>query len=117
MAIPRNSQFHSRTAYRQPGKKTIKCLTCSLAVERLENRVCPSVFYDFDVIAKTGDTIAAGGGAALSGVGRGPSINNSGTVAFEGEFSDGSDSIFVKAGSSAPQEVTASLRNPARSFG
>ena len=78
-------------------------------VERLEQRTLLSTLYDFDVIVRTGDQ-------GLTGLGSGPSINDNGTVAFVGRFEDGSDSLFVGNGLSAPKEVSVTLRNPSRTF-
>jgi hypothetical protein len=78
-------------------------------LEPLENRICPSV-YDYKVIAQTD-------GQNVTGLGNGPSINDSGKVAFVEQFADGSSSIFAGDGSSPPTEVSATLRNQRRTFG
>ena len=66
-----------------------------------------SVYYDFDIIAKTG-TSAAGG--ILTSVGGGPSINDNGTVAFTGTVQSGASSfqgLFKgTGGGSAPQWIS-----------
>ncbi len=79
-----------------------------LRLERLEDRICPAT-YDYTVIANT----AGGPMTSLSA----PSINTAGQVAFTGTFADGSDSIFVGNGTSALNEVSASLRDPNRLIG
>jgi hypothetical protein len=72
-----------------------------LTLEHLEDRLAPSVFYDFDVIAKTGDL-----NPALTGIDSsfGPSINDNGNVALVGQYSDG-EGIVVGNG------IPGSLRN------
>ncbi len=77
------------------------------AMEPLEYRFCPST-YNYQIIAQTGVNV--------TGLGNGPSINDSGQVAFVEQFADGSNSIFVGDGSSAPVNVSASLQNPVRTF-
>ena len=83
-----------------------------LAADRLEQRIClspPPVYYDYTVIAKTGDQ-------GLTGLGTGPSINDNGQVAFVGQFADGSDSIFVGDRLSTLNNVSKALQSPNRYF-
>ncbi len=81
-----------------------------LAYERLEGRWCPSTLYDFDLVAATGDL-------GLSGMGKGPSINEAGTVAFVGDFPTGAQGLFTGDGSSL-QNINPSFSNdPNRTYG
>jgi hypothetical protein len=75
-----------------------------LSVEWLERRACPST-YNYTVIAQTG------GGLGLTALGTGPSINDSGQVAFVGTASDGSSGIFVGDGSSV-LDVAQAIESP-----
>lgn len=59
--------------------------------EQLEDRVCPSVVYEFDAIAQSGV-------AGLVRLGNGPSINDAGQVALIGGLTEGDD-VFVGDGS------------------
>ena len=61
-------------------------------LEALEKRLCPSVYYDFNVIAQVGQ-------AGLTNIEQGASINDSGKVAFVGDMSKG-QGIFVGDGTS-----------------
>jgi hypothetical protein len=82
-------------------------------VELLEQRVCLSTMYDYTVIAQTD-------GQNLIGLGSGPSINDSGQVAFTEYFANGSSNIFVGDVSTPLSNVSASLNpkpDPNRSFG
>jgi hypothetical protein len=65
-----------------------------LTYERLERRWCPSTLYDFDLIARTAQF-------QLSGMGTGPSINDSGTVAFVGDWMNGAQGLFTGDGTAA----------------
>jgi hypothetical protein len=58
-----------------------------LLLEALEDRSCPSVFYDFNPIATTGSTVV--GGQTLTVLGNNPSVNDNGAVAFTGTSSAG----------------------------
>ena len=75
-------------------------------VERLEHRICLST-YDYTVIAQTGDQ-------GLVSLGNGASINDSGQVAFVGNFADGSNGIFVGNGSTPSEfnDVTENAQSP-----
>ena len=77
-------------------------------VERLEHRICLST-YDYTVIAQTGDQ-------GLVSLGNGASINDSGQVAFVGNFADGSNGIFVGNGSTPSEfnDVTENVQSPTR---
>src|SRR3954464_14121921 len=90
---------------RGAGPKLSKCRPNVLV---LEDRICPSVFYDFDIIAQTG--------SGLTSIAPGASINDAGKVAFVADNSAG-QSVYVGDGSSAPQIV--SFANPAsnRTYG
>ena len=79
-------------------------------VEPLEPRACPSSLYNFTVIAQTD-------GHNVVGLGSGPSINDSGKVAFVEQFADGSNSIFVGGDSPLISEISSGLRDPERTFG
>src|SRR5689334_21075153 len=57
-----------------------------LSLEELERRDCPSVFYDFNIVAQTGGSITSIQPAA--------SINDSGDVAFVASTSAG-QSVYV----------------------
>jgi hypothetical protein len=74
---------HNRICLRRP--------SAARPPERLEERLCLSAFYDFDVIAQTGEHLGLDGDA--------PSINNAGKVAFVGNTGLGND-IFVGDGTS-----------------
>lgn len=56
--------------------------TTRLKLERLEDRVCPTSFYDLDIIAASGGTTQ--GGEQINFLSSTTSINNSGKVAFIG---------------------------------
>jgi uncharacterized delta-60 repeat protein len=66
-------------------------------LELLEERLCPSTLYDYDLIAQSGTN-------NLLGLGNGPSINDAGEVAFVGRFTQGDD-IFVGHGG-GPQQIS-----------
>ena len=72
-----------------------------------------SIFYKFDVVAKTGQTTAAG---TFSGFGTGPSVSEMGMVAFVGQLGSAGASIFMGNGSATPTWVTAGFVNPNRTF-
>jgi hypothetical protein len=65
---------------------------CRLCLEPLEERVTPSVYYDFDIMAKNGDL-------GTTGIASITSVNDNGNVAFQGSFSDG-QGLFVSDGTS-----------------
>ena len=67
-----------------------------------------SVFYDFDVVAKSGDV-------GISAFGIGPSINDNGRVAMTGFFRSQS-ALFVGDGSALPINVTPNASRPNRFF-
>jgi hypothetical protein len=62
-----------------------------LAVECLEQRVCPSILYDFDLIAQTGQN-------GLTAFGQGASINEAGHVAFLGLSVFGGQALYMGNG-------------------
>jgi hypothetical protein len=68
-----------------------------------------SVFYDYDIIAQTGEN-------GLTGFGNAPSINDTGNVAFVGKYADGSEAVLVGGGTGPAQIVSADL-NPNFRFG
>ena len=98
----RNSR--SRQFHRQPS-----CLVLCPELELLESRICLTTLYDFDVIAQTGDQ-------GVTGLGSGPSINDSGKVALVGRYADGSDSIFVGDGTPGSLHDVSALRSTLRTF-
>jgi hypothetical protein len=77
------------------------------AVEALEARTCPSVFYDFDVIAQVGQ-------AGLTDIEPDVSINDSGRAAFVGH-SGSSEGIYVGDGRSSPLDITGGI-SPSPNF-
>ena len=80
-------------------------------MEKLEERSCPSVFYDFNVIAKTGDL-------GMTGMQDSPSINDQGQVAFVGNFSDGSGLIVGDGTPGSLENINPTLSHESsRSFG
>src|SRR4051794_35544605 len=83
----------SRRAARRPFRKN----SIGFLVADLEARVCPSVFYDFDVIAQTS--------SVLTGIQPAASINDSGDVAFVASTNAG-QSIYAARGTSAPQIIS-----------
>src|SRR5262249_21740689 len=62
-------------------------------LEHLEDRVCPSVNYDFDLIARSGAD-------SLTGITAAPSINDKGEVAFVGSTTDTASAVFAADGTS-----------------
>ncbi|HUT09612.1 MAG TPA: hypothetical protein VMY42_03885 [Thermoguttaceae bacterium] len=85
-------------------------LGSKLAFEPLEHRLCLSFFYDFDVLAQTGQN-------GLTSIENAVSINDSGKVAFVAERAEGQSVFVADNGGSAPTVV--SFANPSidRSYG
>jgi hypothetical protein len=78
-------------------------------VLHLEDRRLLSAFYNFDVIARTGQF-------GLTGILPGASINDNGVVAFVGQYSDG-EGIF-KGDGSTPININPTFsHDPSRTFG
>lgn len=73
-----------------------------------------SVFYKFDVIAKTGDS-PSGGGGSLSALLNTVSINDKGMVAFSGTTPSGG-SVFIGDMSTIPLNISFSPPNISRSY-
>src|SRR5688572_23574240 len=71
--------------------------------------VSASPFYDFKVIAVTGQ-------AGLTGIGDSPSINDEGTVAFVGVLAGG-QGVFIGNGFGDPVNITPAFVSPTRVFG
>ncbi|HEV7404817.1 MAG TPA: hypothetical protein VGO11_17880, partial [Chthoniobacteraceae bacterium] len=67
------------------------------------------VYYDYDVIAKTGD-------GGLTAINAGVSMNGAGTVAFTGKVAGGS-AVFVGDGLGGPRNITPGFVNAERFFG
>src|SRR5262245_48543851 len=82
-----------------------------LLLEPLEDRSCPSVFYDFNVVAKTGDTV---GGQTLTALGNAPAVSNRAAVAFVGTSSAG-QGLYV-ADTGTPVKIS-SASSDSRAFG
>lgn len=82
--------------------------------ETLERRLCLSVFYDFDVIAQTGDDTTTGDN--LDSFRQEVSINDAGRVAVVGNLSGASGTgtaVVVSNGAAAPLKI--SFANPSAS--
>jgi hypothetical protein len=77
-----------------------------LRLEALEDRSCPSVFYDFNPIASTGTII---GGQTLTALGSGPAVNDLGAVAFTGTSAAG-QGLYV-GGTGEPVTISAPAAN------
>ncbi len=101
----------SRTGIRWRRKLSTRRRSASRRLESdwLERRICLSNTYKYTVIAQTGTALG------LTALGTGPSINESGQVAFVGTTADGSNGILVGDGSSL-LDVTQPLQNPNRYF-
>lgn len=69
-----------------------------------------ALFYDFSVVAVTGQ-------ANLASMGTGPSINDQGLVAFQGTDTAGAQGIYVGTGSTLPKNITPAFTSATRSFG
>ena len=82
-----------------------------LLLEPLEDRSCPSVFYDFNVIAKTGDAV---GGQTLTALGNAPAVSNRAAVAFVGTSPAG-QGLYV-ADTGTPVKIS-SASSDSRTFG
>jgi|CXWL01.1.fsa_nt_gi beta-lactam-binding protein with PASTA domain len=87
---------------------SLQCLITFLLALTLTSLAEASVFYKFDVIAKTGQ-------AGLLGLGSGPSINDNGSVAFQGVVTGG-QSIFVGDGNTDPINITPGFIGATRTF-
>jgi hypothetical protein len=72
--------------YQKRGRRARKTRAL-LTFERLEGRWCPSDFYTYTLIAKTGQQDQKG--ATLTGIAPDPSINDAGQVAFVGDYANG----------------------------
>lgn len=84
-------------------------------LELLESRICPSSYYSYTVIAKTGDTVTTSAGSAtLTAVGDSPGINDSGNIAFTGTVQGGRQGVFIASGSATPTDLDSA---PAFNFG
>ncbi len=79
-----------------------------LGLELLESRVCPSVYYDFNVIAKVGQS-------SLTNIEQGASINDAGKVAFVGDLASG-QGIFVGDGTTLTN-IDSTFVSPTRTLG
>jgi hypothetical protein len=95
----------ARRKAQRPGVSTMRRLT----LEYLEERVCLSVFYDFSVIAQTGQ-------AGLTSIGTSASINDLGKVAFVANQSAG-QSVYVGDGSSPPRVISFASPTSNRTYG
>jgi hypothetical protein len=85
-------------------------LACTLALAHLASA---SVFYEFDIIAQTGDQLG------LVSISNAPSINDAGTVAFVGQFDNsgfGNSAVFVGDGLTPPRNITQGFVSPTRRF-
>jgi hypothetical protein len=78
-------------------------------VEALESRVCLSVYYDYDVVAQSGQN------GLTSIVPSSTSVNDLGAVAFVGQLSNG-QSIFVKGDDTPLTNITPGFISPSRTF-
>lgn len=63
------------------------------------NQASGSVFYNYTTIIRTGQ-------AGLTAMNGGPSINDSGQVAFSGQVTGGQSVFFVNYTSSSPKNIT-----------
>ena len=86
---------------------SISVVATLLGIFLLAPPTSASVFYDFQIIALTGQ-------AGLIGMGDNPSINDDGTVAFVGRLVGG-EGVFIGDGSSNP--ISISFVNPQTVFG
>jgi hypothetical protein len=82
-----------------------------LAYERLEGRWCPSTLYGFDLVAQKGQL-------NLTAMGKGPSINDDGTVAFVGDFASGAQGLFTDSAADGLRNINPTWSdNPNRVYG
>jgi VCBS repeat-containing protein len=75
--------------------------------ETLERRLCLSVFYDFDIIARTGDDTSTGDN--LDSFRQDVSVNDAGRVAFVGNLSGTNGTgtaVVVSNGAAAPLKIS-----------
>ena len=79
-----------------------------LRPEQLEERTCPST-YNYAVIAQSGQN-------GITSIDQFSSINDSGQVAFVGQFADGSNGVFVGNGFSL-NDISSVLQSSGRTFG
>jgi len=90
-----------RIAYSRSYRRVAALAHLQYALDQLERRVMLSAWFDYDIVAKTGDSVSTGG--TLSSI-NDVSINSRGRVAFTGKTSAG-ENIFSDDGSAAPTRL------------
>src|SRR5262249_6523821 len=99
-----NPSLRRQTASRRPRRHLLR-------LEPLEDGGCPSVLYDFSVIASAGDSL---GGQTLTALGNAPAVNDKAAVAFAGTSSAG-QGLYV-GGYGTPVKISSAVSN-SRTFG